>query len=92
MQGSEKINERRALFVFTSSIEWRCHPRSRLSLIAIVPHEELALAWTTPVQPDVLGGHLQAYIDSLPVVATLRFSRNLGQSSDVYVTKLQWSL
>ena len=47
-----------------------------------------ALVWGTPVRPDDLGPHLQAYQTVLPTLRTLRLCHKLGTGSGVYISKL----
>ncbi|KAK4545955.1 hypothetical protein LTR36_002519 [Oleoguttula mirabilis] len=53
-----------------------------------MPHLQLVVAWAVPVKPDALGGHLQAHIDTLPTIETLRLCHSFGRGSNVFVTKL----
>lgn len=53
-----------------------------------MPTLKLAVAWAVPVKPDTLGGHLQAYIETLPCIETLRLCHSFGRGVKAAVTKL----
>ncbi|TKA64972.1 hypothetical protein B0A55_08592 [Friedmanniomyces simplex] len=46
------------------------------------------IAWATPVRPDELVAHLEAYTKVLPVIRTLRLAQRFGQGPRAYITKL----
>lgn len=53
---------------------------------------DATLAWAQPVKVEVLGAHLQAYIDLLPTINTLRLCNRFGQGPNAYISKLPLEL
>ncbi|KAK5113323.1 hypothetical protein LTR85_010940 [Meristemomyces frigidus] len=53
-----------------------------------MPILQHAIAWAVPVKPDILGGHLQAHVDTLPVIETLRLCHSFGRGPKASVVKL----
>lgn len=54
------------------------------TLMASMTTLSAGLAWATPVRPDLLGKHLQAYHDILPNLEALRLCRRFGKGARAY--------
>ena len=46
------------------------------------------MAWAIPVNPALIGAHLQAHVQIKPVVNTLRLCRTYGRGPRVFITRL----
>lgn len=49
-----------------------------------MPSLEATLTWATPVRVEVLGAHLEAYIDLLPTINTLKLCHRFGNPSTTF--------
>lgn len=55
---------------------------------ATMPSMEMRLAWVQKVNPATLGAHLEAYINLLPKINTLRLCNRFGKGDDVVINRL----
>lgn len=46
------------------------------------------ITWMQRVRPEVLGAHLEAYINLLPTITTLRLCNRFGQGEEAYIKRL----
>ncbi|KAF2478488.1 hypothetical protein BDY17DRAFT_306188 [Neohortaea acidophila] len=53
---------------------------------------DTTLCWATPVRVEVLGAHLETYIQLLPTINALRLCHRFGSSSNAFVAKLPQEL
>ncbi|KAI6793218.1 hypothetical protein KC332_g12521 [Hortaea werneckii] len=53
-----------------------------------MPSFNTTVAWAVPVKVEVLGAHLEAYINLQPTINTLRMCHRFGKGNDVAITRL----
>ncbi|KAI6794798.1 hypothetical protein KC363_g8421 [Hortaea werneckii] len=53
-----------------------------------MPSFNTTVAWAVPVKVEVLGAHLEAYINLQPIINTLRMCHRFGKGDNVAVTRL----
>ncbi|KAK5113325.1 hypothetical protein LTR85_010942 [Meristemomyces frigidus] len=53
-----------------------------------MPSMDIRLAWVTRVKVEVLGGHLQAYINLQPTLTTLRLCNRFGKGDMAFIARL----
>ncbi|KAI7176989.1 hypothetical protein KC316_g17833 [Hortaea werneckii] len=53
-----------------------------------MPSIDATIAWAVPVQVEVLGAHLEAYVNLQPTINTLRMCHRFGKGDDVAITRL----
>jgi len=54
----------------------------------VMPSLDVHLAWATPVKIETLGAHLEAYVNLLPIINTLRVCNRYGKGPKAAVTRL----
>ncbi|KAI7215306.1 hypothetical protein KC333_g5531 [Hortaea werneckii] len=53
-----------------------------------MPSIDATIAWAVPVQVEVLGAHLEAYVNLQPTINTLRLCHRFGKGDQAAITKL----
>ncbi|KAI7374634.1 hypothetical protein KC336_g20167 [Hortaea werneckii] len=53
-----------------------------------MPSIDATVAWAVPVPVEVLGAHLEAYVNLQPTINTLRMCHRFGKGEDVAITRL----
>ncbi|KAI6903994.1 hypothetical protein KC318_g14075 [Hortaea werneckii] len=53
-----------------------------------MPSIDATVAWAVPVEVEVLGAHLEAYVNLQPTINALRMCHRFGKGEDVAITRL----
>lgn len=53
-----------------------------------MPSIDATVAWAVPVEVEVLGAHLEAYVNLQPTINTLRMCHRFGKGEQAAITRL----